>query len=104
MKRKITLQEVLNGDFLTRAWFKKQYRLILLICGLIFLYILSDFSAQRQHNRLTQTEKELQDARFVYQTLHATLVEQTRQSSVAATLKERGSNIQENTRPVTRIE
>ncbi len=104
MKHKITLQEILNGDFLTRAWVKKQYRLILLICGLIFLYILSDFSAQRQHNRLTQTERELQDARFIYQTLHAELVEQTRQSSISATLQERGSSVKENTRPVIRIE
>lgn len=102
-EKEIKLQDVLNGEFLTREWFKKQYGLILLICGLIFLYIFLGFQAQRQHHRLTDLQKELQDKHFEQLTIEAQLTEQTRQSAVTRELNARGSQVKENKKPVIHI-
>ncbi|MCQ2311075.1 MAG: hypothetical protein MJZ64_04925 [Paludibacteraceae bacterium] len=99
-KDKITLQEILNGEFLIRDWFKKQYGLILLISGLIFIYIFMGFQAQRQQHRLTKLQKELQGKHFEQLTIEAELTERTRQSSMSRQLKEHGSELKENQKPV----
>ena len=36
---KLSLKDILSGDILAKQWFKQQYKLILLIGGLIFIYI-----------------------------------------------------------------
>lgn len=101
---KLTAQEVLNGNFLTRDFFKSQYKLLLLIAGLIFLYVWAGFAAQKQHHKLTTLKKELEDARFTQLTIRTELLNQTRQSEVSKTLKERGSEVKESNVPVIYIE
>lgn len=102
-EKKITLQDVLNGEFLTRDWFRKQYGLFLLIGGLIFLYIFLGFQAQQQHHRLTELQKELQDKQFKRLTIEAELTEQTRESAVSRALKAEGSELIENKKPLIRL-
>lgn len=100
-KRKI--QQIANGDILTHGWFRRQYKLILLIAGLIFIYIFMDFQAQRQQHRLTNLQKELQETQFEYLTIEAELTQKTRQSAVKEQLQQRGSELKENVRPVMYI-
>lgn len=97
------MQEIFSGKFLTRDVIKAQYKLLGLIAGLIFLYIWCGFGAQRQYHRLTQLNKELEDARFIQMTLHGELVKQTRQSAVAAQLRAVGSELRESTNAVVKI-
>jgi len=102
-EKKITLQEILNGDFLTRDWFRKQYALLILIAGLTFLYIFFGFQAQRQQHRLAGLQKELQEKHFEQLTVEAELTERTRQSAMSSELRARGSELKENKRPVIRL-
>lgn len=97
------IQSWLNGDKLRSKRFREQYPLIGLIVGLIFLYILIGYQAGRQQHRLTDTKKEMLDAKFRYMTISAQLTNTTRQSHIIQVLRESGSSLQENTKPPTKI-
>jgi len=103
-KPEVTLQEIINGGVFTRGWFREQKRLIILICALIFLYIYAGFRAQRRHHYLSELQTELTDVRYEQLTIHANLTDLTRQSAVARELHSRGSLLQENNKPVIRLE
>lgn len=98
------IKELLSGDILAKEWFKKQYRLVLLICGLLFVYIYFGYQSERQLQKLHLLKKTLQDAYFTEQTISAQMMSQTRQSSVAKMLEERGSKVTESHRSAIRIE
>ena len=74
-----------------------------LIVGLIFLYILTGYQAVKQQHRLTDTKKEMLDAKFRYMTIRAQLTNTTRQSQVIEALQINGSALQENRIPPTKI-
>jgi len=101
--RKLTAQEVLSGEFLTREWFRKQYALFILIGALVFMYIFFGFQAQRQQHRLTSLQKELQARHFEQLTIEAELTGRTRQSAMTRELREQGSELKENKQPVIHI-
>lgn len=97
------VQGWLNGE---KLWEKlrKQYKLIALIAALFFLYILLGFQSVRQQHRLTDTQKEMLDAKYKYLTISAELVNETRPSQVAATLSEQGSRVRESNTPPIKIQ
>lgn len=97
------IQSWLNGDKLRSRKFREQYPLIGLIVGLVFLYILVGYQAAEQQKRLTDTKKEMLDAKFRYMTISAQLTNTTRQSQVIQALRENGSKLQENTVPPTKV-
>ena len=97
------IQSWLNGDILRSKKVREQYPLVGLIVGLLFLYILTGYQAAKQQHRLTDTKKEMLDAKFRYMTISAQLTNTTRQSQVVQALKEQGSALQENTVPPTKV-
>lgn len=97
------IQSWLNGDKLRSRKIREQYPLIGLIVGLIFLYILAGYQSAKQQHRLTDTKKEMLDAKFKYMTISAQLTNMTRQSQVIQALREQGSSLQENTVPPVKI-
>ena len=97
------IQSWLNGDKLRSKKFREQYPLIGLIVGLVFVYILVGYHAAEQQKRLTDTKKEMLDAKFRYMTISALLTNTTRQSQVMIVLRENGSTLQENTTPPVKI-
>ena len=100
---KFSLKDILSGNVLSHEWFKQQYQLVLLIFGLIFMYIYTGYLGEQQQYRLSSLKKELQDAQFVKQTLHAQVMNNTRQSFISIQLAERGSKVKESRRAATRI-
>ena len=97
------IQSWLNGEKLRSENMKKQYPLLLLIAGLVFLYILAGYGAAKQQHRLTDLKKEMLDTKYEYMTISAELVKTTRQSQVAIELEQRGSRLQENTTPPVKL-
>ena len=97
------IQSWLNGDRLRSKRLRKQYPLIGLIAGMIFVYILMGYQAVRQQHRLTDAKKEMMDAKFQYMTINAELTNATRQSHIIEALKEKGSTLKENTKPTIKI-
>lgn len=98
------IQSWLNGDLLRNQKIKEQYPLIGLIVGLIFIYILTGYQAVKQQHRLTDTKKEMLDAKFRYMTISAQLTDKTRQSQVIMALQENESTLQENRVPPVKME
>ena len=97
------IQSWLNGDKLRSQKIREQYPLIGLIVGLVFLYILTGYQSAKQQHRLTDTKKEMLDAKFRYMTISAQLTNSTRQSQVIEVLKVNGSELQENRIPPLKI-
>lgn len=97
------IQSWLNGDRFRSKGFREQYPLIGLIAGLIFIYILTGYQAVKQQHRLTDTKKEMLDAKFRYMTISAQLTNATRQSQIIEVLRENGSSLQENNIPPIKI-
>ncbi len=97
------IQSWLNGDQLRSKRFRDQYPLIALITALIFIYILTGYQSAKQQHRLTDTKKEMLDAKFRYMTISAQLTNTTRQSQIIEVLHTNGSPLQENRIPPTKI-
>ena len=97
------IQSWLNGDKLRSKKIREQYPLIGLIIGLVFLYILTGYQSAKQQHRLTDTKKEMLDAKFRYMTISAQLTNATRQSQIIEALHANESALQENTVPPTKI-
>lgn len=97
------IQSWLNGDMLRSQKIREQYPLMTLIALLIFLYILTGYQSVKQQHRLTDTKKEMLDAKFRYMTISAQLTNTTRQSQIIEALHSHGSALQENTKPPTKI-
>ena len=97
------IQSWLNGDKLRSRKIREQYPLVGLIVVLFFLYILTGYQSAKQQHRLTDTKKEMLDAKFRYMTISAQLTNITRQSQIMEALQENGSALKENTVPPTKI-
>ena len=97
------IQSWLNGDKLRSQKIREQYPLIGLIVGLVFLYILTGYQSAKQQHRLTDTKKEMLDAKFRYMTISAQLTNRTRQSQVIEVLKVNGGELQENRVPPVKV-
>ena len=98
------IQSWLNGDKLRSQKIREQYPLIGLIVALVFVYIFTGYQAAKQQHRLTDTKKEMLDAKFRYMTISAELTNSTRQSTVVEVLRENGSELRENNVPPVKIE
>ena len=97
------IQSWLNGDKLRSQKIREQYPLIALIVALTFLYILTGYQSAKQQHCLTDTKKEMLDAKFRYMTISAELTNTTRQSQILEALKANGSTLQENRIPPVKI-
>ena len=98
------IQSWLNGDKLRSQKIREQYPLIGLIVALVFVYIFTGYQAAKQQHRLTDTKKEMLDAKFRYMTISAVLTNSTRQSTVVEVLKENGSELRENNVAPVKVE
>jgi len=99
-KRLSLLQKILNGDIFRNEKLSRNYGLMALIGGFIFLSIFMGFISEWQYVRIGNLKKELQDARNEELTISSELVNITRQSAVSRQLKENGSTLREAATPV----
>lgn len=96
------IQSWLNGDKLGRK-LRKELPLIGLLVLLSFVYICIGYNSIRQQHRLTDTKKEMLDAKYRYLTISAQLTNTTQLSQIATVLQKQGSDLKENTKPPTKI-
>lgn len=100
---KYSLKDILSGNVLSQDWFKSKYKLIVMISVLIFLYIYSGYQSQRQQRALSDLQKELLDVQMTQMTVNSELMNKSRQSSISALLRAKGSEVKENQTPAIRI-
>ena len=97
------IQAIRNGDLLRSKKIRRFYPLLGMIVCLIFIYILTGYQSIKQQHRLTDTKKEMLDAKYQYMTISAQLTNATRLSQITTVLKEQGSSLKENNKPPTKI-
>lgn len=96
---KIFLNELLDGSFMTKDGIRKNYRLGLLIVGLIFLYINNHYAVIMRLSEIDSLQKELTEAKYEALTRTSELMRESRQSSVLALIQSRGLNLEEASIP-----
>lgn len=97
------IQSWLSGEQLRSDFLRKQYKLLALIAGLLFLYILAGYNSMKQQRRLSDLKREVKIAKFEYLTISAELAEKSRQSKIVDRLHDTGDKLQENRTPVIQI-
>lgn len=75
-------RDILNGNILTKRFFRRQYLLIALIVILAVAYINNRFESEKMITRISALKKDIQDAKYESLTISAELVEISRQSSI----------------------
>lgn len=102
--RKLSLQEVLSGNIFTREFIRKQYKLLILIAVLLFVYIYNGFSCESQERKIVRLQEDVKNARYEMLDLSAEYTQLTRPSNVAEQLRENGSRVKESTTPSIMID
>lgn len=87
------LNELLDGTFLTKDGIRKNYKLMLLIVGLIFLYINNHYAVILQLSNIDTLQKELTDAKYEALTRTSEWMHEKRQSNILDRIEERGINL-----------
>lgn len=89
----------MSGNIFTREFFRKQYKLLILIAALLFIYIYNGFQCESQERRIRRLQAEIKDARYEMLDLSAEYTRLTRPSNIAEQLQKNGSPIKESTIP-----
>lgn len=94
-----TLRDFINGNFLTKKFFQKQYGLLLMIAILLFMYVDNRYYCETQMVKVIELQKQIKDVKYESLTISAQLMELTRQSNVLNMVRERGLNLAETDTP-----
>lgn len=97
------LQTLLNGEWLTHDFIKRQGKLVLLILAWVIVYIHSSYRSKQQFIEMDRLEQEIADTRYTYLQLSSDLNQLTRQSIMEQKLREQGSNIHTSLTPAIEI-
>lgn len=89
-----SLRDFINGNFLTKKFFQKQYGLLLMIAILLFMYVDNRYYCETQMVKVIELKKQIQDVKYESLTISAQLMELNRQSNISNKIKERGLNLQ----------
>lgn len=94
-----TLRDIINGNFLTKKFFQKQYGLLLMIAILLFMYVDNRYYCETQMVKIIELKKQIQDVKYESLTVSAQLMELNRQSNIQNMVRERGLNLEETDTP-----
>jgi hypothetical protein len=99
-----TLKDILNGNILNKQFFRRQYKLMLLIVVISIIYIDNRYASEKQLLYSIEINKKIQDAKYESLTISAELMEITRQSSIMKMLAEKGIELKQGKTPPVVIE
>ena len=92
---------VLNGNFLVKEKFSKQFPFIVLVTVLLMVIIGNTYIAEERTREIAKTTKELSDLHVEYIQLKSAIMQASKQSVLSARLKSCG--LKESMEPVKRI-
>lgn len=98
------VRDILNGNILTKKILKKQYRLLIMIAALAFLYVDNRYYCETQLAKEISLKKKIQDVKYESLTISAELMQISRQSNVIKKVNESGLILIESTTPPIVIE
>ncbi|MDX9748549.1 MAG: FtsL-like putative cell division protein [Paludibacter sp.] len=86
-------RDILNGNILTKRFFRRQYLLIALVVFLAVVYINNRYESEKMMTRISALKKDIQDARYESLTISAELAEISRQSSIEQLLRSKNMQL-----------
>lgn len=102
--RSSRVRDILNGDFLTKKFIRKQYLLIILLVVLSIVYIDNRYASEKQIATVVTLKKNIQDAKYESLTISAELMEISRQSNILLLMKSKGMELKPGSTPPIVIE
>ncbi len=94
-----SFKDVLNGNILTKQFFRRQAKLLLLLVAFSIFYIDNRYASERQQLLGLDLEKKIQDAKYLSLTISAELMETTRQSNILKMVEEAGLELKQPLEP-----
>lgn len=94
-----SLRDILNGNILTKNFFRKQYGLIIMIAVLAFLYVDNRFYCETSLAKEIELKKQILDLKYESLTISAELVQISRESNVEQMLNAKGSLLKPSLTP-----
>jgi len=94
-----TARDILNGNILTKKFFKKQYGLLAMIAVLALLYVDNRYYCETQLLKEIRLKKEILDLKYEALTLSADLMTISRQSNVLNNVNSSGLKLIETYTP-----
>ena len=99
-KRRITLHSILGGDILQGEWVRRNVGLIILIVFFALLYVGNGYVSQQETIEIDRLKRQVDSARNIALIRSCEFLENSRQSYVEESLKEKGdSTLQMSTVP-----
>lgn len=98
------IRGILNGSFLTRKFFRRQYFLIGLLVVLAIVYINNRYESEKMMKRIGDLKKEIKDVKYESLTISAQLMEISRQSNIEALLRSKNMELRTGDQPPIVIE
>lgn len=86
-------RDILNGNILTKRFFRRQYLLIALVVILAVVYINNRYESEKMMTRISALKKDIQDAKYESLTISAELAEISRQSSIEQLLRNKNMQL-----------
>jgi hypothetical protein len=96
---RIFMNELLDGSFLTKDILRRNFKLILLMVVLIFIYISNHYAVIMKLSDIDNLEKELSEAKYEALTRSSELVHESRQSSIRENIQQRGLELEDASTP-----
>lgn len=101
---KFSFFSLLDGEVLLLPFFKRQFKLIVLIVLLAILYVSNRYSAQQEQIEIKKLKAELIDARYMSLSRSSELMKESRQSNVQKVLEDNKSEVKASTQPPILLE
>lgn len=91
-----SFRDFINGNILNKRFIRKQYKLLLMVAVLLFLYINNRYYCEKQIEERVQLKKELQDVKYESLTISAELTKLSRRTYVLNYINSKGINLKES--------
>lgn len=102
--RRASWKEIVGGDILATAFFRRQMKLLGLLMLLVIFYIHNRYACQLQMIEIDRLKKELTDIKYDALTRSSELMERSRQSRIEEYISTKESDLQTATHPPYLIE
>lgn len=97
--RSSSVRDILNGNILTKKFFRKQYLLIILLVVLSIGYIDNRYASEKQIAKVVMLKKNIQDAKYESLTISAELMEISRQSNILLLMQSKSMQLKPGSTP-----
>jgi L-cystine uptake protein TcyP (sodium:dicarboxylate symporter family) len=99
-----SVKDFLGGNFLNSEFLKKQYGVIIVLVVVSFIGIALRYHCEKQLAEIDKLQRNLENARYTYLTISCDLIEESRESKVAETVKEKGIALQKSKTPPYKLD